>query len=80
MDANRFKETYARLEALDDRLTYRIRSKSVKARSAPTPEQLDERVRDVAEMLLDLKDIVRELMQAIAARPQAPGGGGSIGG
>ena len=74
MDANRFRETYARLEALDDRLTYRIRSKSVKARSAPTPEQLDERVRDVAEMVLDLKDIVRELMLAIAGKPQAPPG------
>ena len=72
MDANRFKETFARLEALDDRLTYRVRSKSVKARSSPTPEQLDERVRDVAEMVLDLKDIVRELMLAIASKPQPP--------
>jgi hypothetical protein len=69
VDPNRFKETFARLEALDDRLTYRIRNKSVKARSAPSPEQLDERVRDVAEMLLDLKDIVRELMVAIASKP-----------
>jgi hypothetical protein len=69
VDPNRFKETFARLEALDDRLTYRIRQKSVKARSAATPEQLDERIRDVAEMLLDLKDIVRELMVAIASKP-----------
>jgi hypothetical protein len=71
MDPNRFKEAYARLETLDDRLAHRIRSRSVRARSTPTIEGLDERVRDVAEYLLDLKDIVRELMLAIAAKPGA---------
>jgi hypothetical protein len=74
VDANRFKEAYARLEVLDDRLTYRVRSRSVKARSAPTIEQLDERLRDVAEMLLEVKDVVRELMLAIASKPQAAKG------
>ena len=80
MDANRFREAYARLEALDDRLTYRIRNKSVKARTAPNVEQLDERVRDLAEMTLELKDLLRELMLAIASKPQAPGGGAAGGG
>lgn len=69
MDPDRFKDAYARLETLDDRLTFKIRSKSVKARSQASVESLDERVRDVAEFVLDLKDIVRDLMQAIAARP-----------
>lgn len=69
MDPNRFKDAYARLELLDDRLSHRIRSRSVRARSSPTLESLDERVRDVAECLLDLKDIVRELMVAIASKP-----------
>ena len=68
MDPNRFKETYARLELLDDRLTYKVRSKSIQNRSAE-PEKLDERVRDVAEMVLELRDVVRELMLAIAAKP-----------
>ena len=69
MDPNRFKEAYARLESLDDRLAHKIRSRSVRARTSPTTESLDERLRDVAEFTLDLKDIVRELMLAIAAKP-----------
>jgi hypothetical protein len=68
VDPNRFKETHAKLELLDDRLTYKVRSKSIQNRSAE-PEKLDERVRDLAEMVLDLKDIVRELMLAIAGKP-----------
>ena len=71
MDANRFKEAYGKLELLDDRLSYRVRART-KLRSSVTPEQLDERLRDVAEMLLELKDIVRELMLAIASKPQPP--------
>ena len=68
MDPNRFKEAYAKLELLDDRLTYKVRSKSIQNRSSE-PEKLDERVRDLAEMVLDLKDVVRELMLSIAAKP-----------
>jgi hypothetical protein len=67
VDPNRFKETYARLELLDDRLSYRVRSRA-QARGT-TPEQLDERMRDMAEMLLELKDVVRELMLSIAGKP-----------
>jgi hypothetical protein len=68
VDPNRFKEAFAKLEVLDDRLTYKVRSKSIQNRSAE-PERLDERVRDVAEMVLELKDVVRELMLAIASKP-----------
>jgi hypothetical protein len=70
MDPKRFKETYSRLEVLDDRLTYRIRSRSVKARQAPSLELVDERLRDLAEFTLELKDIVRELMLSIATKPK----------
>lgn len=70
MDPKRFKETYDRLDLLDDRLSHRIRSRSLKARQAPTLEQLDERLRDMAELTLGLKDIVRELMLAIASKPK----------
>ena len=58
MDANRFREAYAKLEVLDDRLSYKIRQKSLKTRGT-NPEQLDERVRDLADCVLELKDIVR---------------------
>lgn len=69
MDPERFKDAYAKLELLDDRLTYRIREKSLRARGAVSIESLDERVRDSAEFLLELKEIVRELMLAIASKP-----------
>ena len=67
MDPNRFKEAFAKLEVLDDRLSYRVR-RSAQNRSTEL-EKLDERVRDVAEMVLELKDVVRELMLAIASKP-----------
>jgi hypothetical protein len=73
MDPHPFKEAVTQLEQLDDRLTYKVRSKSIQNRS-PEPERLDERVRDVAEYVLELKDIVRELMLAIAGKPTAKGG------
>jgi hypothetical protein len=69
MDPKRFKEAYERLDIVDDRLSYRIRSRSVRAHSAPTIESLDERMRDLAELTLELKDIFRETMEAIAAKP-----------
>ena len=71
MDANRFKEAYAKLEVLDDRLSYKVR-RSVQSRTTE-PEKLDERLRDVADLLLELKDVVRELMVAIASKPAAKG-------
>jgi hypothetical protein len=74
VDPNRFKEAFARLEVLDDRLSYKVRA-GAKGRGT-TPEQLDARVKDVAEYLLELKDIVRELMLAIASKPASGGGAG----
>ncbi|MDX1631815.1 MAG: hypothetical protein R3234_08130 [Thermoanaerobaculia bacterium] len=70
MDPKRFKETYTKLELLEDRLSYKIRSRSVRSRSAPSIDNLDDRLKDVAEFTLELKDVVKELMQAIAAKPQ----------
>jgi hypothetical protein len=67
VDPNRFKEAFAKLEVLDDRLSYKVR-RSSQNRSTEL-EKLDERVRDVAEMVLELKDVVRELMLAIASKP-----------
>jgi hypothetical protein len=71
VDPNRFKEAYARLEILDDRLAYKVRA-GAKGRGT-TPEQLDVRNKDVAEYMLELKDIVRELMLAIAGKPGSSG-------
>jgi hypothetical protein len=70
MDVNRLKEAYQQLEALDDRLAYKLRSRS--SLISPTAEQLDTRLKDVASFALELKDIVREFMLAFAK----PGTGG----
>ena len=70
MDPKRFKETYTKLELLEDRLSYKIRSRSVRTRSAPSIEKLDDRLKDLAEFTLELKEIVKELMQSIAAKPK----------
>ena len=70
MDANRLKEAYQQLEALDDRLSYKLRSRS--SLMSPTTEQLDARLKDVASFTLELKDILREFMLAFAK----PGTGG----
>ena len=75
MDPKRLKDVYDRLEGLDDRLSYRLRGRSASP-SRATQEQLEDRVRDVSEYVLELRELVRDLIQAIAARQAAPGADG----
>lgn len=70
MDPNRLKEAYQQLEALDDRLSYKIRPRSA-GMISPTPEQLDAKMRDIATYTLELKDILRNFMLAFAKRPSS---------
>lgn len=70
MDPDRLKEAYQQLEALDDRLSYKIRPKSGSMVS-PTVEQVDAKLKDLAGYTLELKDILREFMLAFAKRPSA---------
>jgi hypothetical protein len=72
MDPKRLKEVYDRLEVLDDRLSYRLRGRA-SGPSRATQEQLEDRIRDVSEYVLELRELVRDLVQAIAAKPPAPG-------
>lgn len=67
MDPNRLKEAYQQLEALDDRLTHKVRPRP--GTISPTPDQIDARLRDLAAYTLELKDILREFMLAFAKRP-----------
>ena len=71
MDAQRFKDAFERLETLDQRLTHKLRPRS--SLKQPSIEQMSEQVRDMQQYVLEIKDIVRDLFQAIAAKP---GGGG----
>jgi hypothetical protein len=77
MDPNRLKEAYQRLELLDDRLTYKIRPRS-SGFSSPAPEQIDAKLRDLAEYTLELKDILREVVLSFARRPPAEPPGGTL--
>ena len=65
MDAKRFRAAYDKLQFLDER-TYKVRMKPGTARM--TSEQIEDRCRDLAAYTIDLKEVVDELFQAIAAR------------
>lgn len=84
MDPKRLKDAYAKLRILDERLTYKVRPRSGGSLSRASTDQLEDRVRDLAEYTVELKEVVQELFQAIAARPGAQkekegGGGGGQG-
>ncbi len=68
MDAQRFKDAYAKLQAADDRLTYKVRPR--RGHSRLTIEQLEDRNSDLADLVLELKDVMDELFQAIAGQPK----------
>lgn len=79
MDPQRLKQAYEQLQSLDERLTYRVRPRTGGGMVRPDTEQLDERLRDLATYTIELKEIVSEVVLAIATRsPGAkPPAGGS---
>ena len=66
MDAQRLRDTYQRLQSLDDRLTHKIRPRSGGSLVRPSPDQLEVALRDLATYTVELKEIVEELVLAIA--------------
>lgn len=68
MDPQRFKESYERLRALDEGHTYSIRPRGRTSRL--TEDQLEERIRDLANYTIELREIVEDLFQSIAAKPK----------
>lgn len=71
MDPQKLKEAYQHLESLEERLGYRVSPRISGSRITPTVDQVDARLRELASFTLELKDVVRELFLAIAARPSA---------
>ena len=69
MDPDRFRAAYQRLQGLDERLSYKVRPRSNRTFSRATQEQIEERLRDLAEYTLELKEIMSDMFQAIAAAP-----------
>lgn len=72
MDPQRLKNAYEKLQSLDDRLTHKIRPRPGGAMVRPTTEQLEVALRDVSAYTIELKEVVQELILAIASKPSAP--------
>ena len=68
MDPQRFKDAYARLQSLDDRLTHKIRPRRGRSLTRPTADMLEEELRDLAEYSVELKEILAELFLAIGSK------------
>lgn len=72
MDPQRLKAAYQKLEALDDRLTHKVRPRTGGGYSRPGVDQLEQHLRDVAQYTVELKEVVRDLFVAIASKPGPP--------
>ena len=70
MDPQRLKDAYQKLQLLDERLTYKIRPKPGGAMLRPTPDQLEQSMRDLSTYTIELKEVVQELFLAIAGKPR----------
>jgi hypothetical protein len=75
MDAQRFKDAWERLELLDARATHRVRPRPGGGLMRPGLEQLESELRELAAYTVELKDVLRELFQAIGG-PAKPSAGG----
>lgn len=71
MDPQRLKAAYQKLEALDDRMTHKVRPRAGGGYSRPGVDQLEERLRDLAGYTVELKEVVHDLFVAIASKPGA---------
>lgn len=71
MDPQRVKEVYERIELLEDRLGHRLRHRGA-GPGRLSIDQLEDRLRDLTTYTSELRELVRDLIQAIAARPNPP--------
>jgi hypothetical protein len=70
MDPERLRQTYARLQNLDERLTHRVRPSRGLPLTRPAAERLESDLRVLAEYTVELKDILEELILALGSRPK----------
>lgn len=75
MDPERLKEIEERLELLAERLGYRIRPSRHQSFVRAGSEQVEERVRDLAEFTIELHELVTELVRLLAAATSGRRGG-----
>lgn len=73
MDPNRMREAYQKLQSLDERLTHKIRPRGGGSLIRPSAEQIELVVRDLASYTVELKEVLQELILALATKPpEAP--------
>ena len=68
MDPQKIKDVFDRLELLDERMTHRVRPRPGGALMRLSTEQLEEKLRDLAAYTVELRELVKELVVAIAAK------------
>lgn len=68
MDVAKLQEVYLRLDALDDRLTHRVRPRQAANMGRLTGELMEARVRDLSQYTVELKEIVRDLAESLKNR------------
>jgi len=73
MDPQRLKDAYQKLQGLDERLTHKVRPRTGGALVRPSPEQLEQSLRELAAYTVELKEVVQELFLAIAGKPRDAG-------
>lgn len=66
MDATKLKHVRDRLDLLDDRLTHRVRPRQPANMGRLNPQLMEERVKDLSHYTVELKEILRELAEALA--------------
>lgn len=71
MDPQRLKAAYQKLDLLDERLTHKVRPRTGGGFSRPGIDQVEERLRDLAQYTVELKEVVHDLFVAIASKPGA---------
>ena len=71
MDTKRFQEAYEQLQALDDRLTYKVRPRRGGSMGRMTLEQLEEKQKELAEYAIGIREVLQELFEAIASKPSS---------
>jgi len=69
MDPQRLKDAYQKLQSLDDRMTHKVRPRAGGALVRPSPDQLEQSLRELAVYTVELKEVVQELFLAFASKP-----------
>lgn len=65
MDVTKLNHVYQRLDLLDDRLTHRVRPRQPANMGRLNPQLMEERVKDLSQYTVELKEIVRELVESL---------------